>query len=46
LVFKAKVALAAPNGNKTIAGIPEQFEAHPHQITDWKRPLILSILYL
>mgnify|MGYP001386357804 CR=1 FL=1 len=37
--FKAKVALAAVKGDKTIAEIAQQFEVHPNQITDWKRQL-------
>jgi len=37
--FKAKAALAAVKGDKTIAELAEQFEVHPNQITDWKRQL-------
>lgn len=38
-VFKAKVALAAMAGDKTLADLAQQFEVHPNQITDWKRQL-------
>jgi transposase-like protein len=34
--FKAKVALAAIKGEKTLAELAEQFDIHPDQITQWK----------
>ena len=37
--FKAKVALAAIKGDKTLAELAEQFEIHASQITQWKSQL-------
>jgi transposase len=37
--FKAKVALAAIKGDKTLAELAEQFDIHPNQITQWKTQL-------
>ena len=37
--FKAKVALAAVKGDRTIAQLAEQFDVHPNQITAWKAQL-------
>jgi transposase len=37
--FKAKVALAAVKGERTIAQLAEHFDVHPNQITTWKSQL-------
>lgn len=37
--FKAKVAIAAIKGDRTIAQIAEQFDVHPNQVTTWKAQL-------
>ena len=37
--FKAKVALAAIVGDRTLTQLAEQFDIHPNQITSWKAQL-------
>ena len=38
--FKAKVALAAIQGDKTLAELSEYFDVHTNQITQWKSQLL------
>ena len=38
--FKAKVALAAIKGDKTLAELAQQFDVHPNQITTWRGQLL------
>ena len=38
--FKAKVALAAVKGDKTLAELAQQFDLHPNQITQWRSQLL------
>lgn len=38
--FKAKVALAAVKGDKTLSELAQQFDVHPNQITTWKNQLL------
>ena len=39
-VFKAKVALAAVKGEKTLAELAQLHDVHPTQITAWKAQLV------
>jgi transposase len=44
--FKAKVALAALKGDKTLSEIALQFDVHPNQITQWKQQVVDNISQL
>jgi len=39
-VFKAKVALAAIKGEKTLIELAQEFDVHANQITQWKSQLL------
>ncbi len=38
--FKAKVALAAAKGDKTISELAQKYNLHANQITTWKKELL------
>lgn len=38
--FKSKVALAALQGEQTLAELSQRFDVHPNKITQWNRQLL------
>ena len=44
--FKAKVALAAIKGEKTLAELAQQYDVHPNQITAWRAQVLDGVAVL
>lgn len=44
--FKAKIALAAVRGDKTINELSQDNNVHPTQITQWKKELLENVASL
>jgi len=40
--FKAKVAIEAIRGVKTLAELAKEYQVHPNQISEWKRRVLTN----
>ena len=40
--YKFKVALEAAKGTKTLSALAQEYQLHPHQISEWKSHLLKS----
>ncbi len=40
--YKFKVALEAAKGTKTLSELAQEYQLHPHQISEWKSHLLKS----
>ncbi len=38
--FKFRVALEAAKGSRTLSELAQEYQLHPHQISEWKRQLL------
>ncbi len=41
--FRAKVALEAAKGDKTLAELSSEFSVHPNQIRNWRKQLLETL---
>ena len=41
--FKAKIAIEAIRGLKTVAQIASTYEVHPNQVTQWKKQALKAL---
>ena len=41
--FKAKVALEAVKGERSLSELASRYEVHPHQISQWRKTLLAGM---
>jgi len=42
-IFRARVALEALKGNRTLSEISGEFKVHPNMIVKWKKELVIKL---